>query len=421
MFKFLKKLFFETVEEDVVEKEGIKAEELGNWFKARSDKIFGNLDVKINYIKSKVKEEITKTKDNLAILSAASLHNPKISVKENQFMEGNRKSYILAVNNFLRGIELDSEDYSKLLGLCNDFNDKLERFGKSTLRPYHILQEFFAHESRNIAINIKNLDASIKELKTAIGNAKIHRIDEIKDGIAELNNNINKESDFNSLLQDKEKVKEGLIKNKNDVEKELEALLKSKEYKQLNELKASKEALLASIREHNAKVVHAFSVMERPLRKLTRMVVEHAELLNKYIESPVKALIGDDGLKVRELLQKLEKNINNYTLDLKDKKREKVLETVKGLTEEFLREFVNKHNELNDKLENLEKEIDNNEVLRKENKLNYELSNIKDNLENVSVEILGKEQELSKINIKEMKSNLGKNINELLKMDVVIS
>jgi hypothetical protein len=420
MFKFLKKLFSEPEEAEQVRGEEIKISELNSWFKSKSDHIFNDLNVKVKSVKIRIKEEITKAKDNLAILGVAKLHNPKISVKEIQFMEGNRRAYILAVNNFLRGVELEKEDYSAILHFCSSFEDKLERFGKSTVRTYHILQEFFANEGRNIAINIKNLDALIKELKMAIGKAKIHKVSEIQDSIVELNNSIKQKNEFEVLLEDQEKVKSGFIKNKAEFENELESLLKGKGYKQLNELKVDKETILASIREHNAKIVHAFSVMERPLRKLTRVVMEDNEVLKKYIENPVEALVNDNELKIVNLLKKLEHNINNYTLDLKDKKREKVLETVKGLTEEFLREFINKHNELEDKFTKLENDINENEALKMENKLSYELSNAKDNLEKVSIELLNKEQELSKINIKGIQGSLENEINLLLGTDVVI-
>jgi len=153
---------------------------------------------------------------------------------------------------------------------------------------------------------------------------------------------------------------------------------------------------------------------------LQRTVPQEAELLKGYIENPVEALTSDNGLKIVELLGRLEKNINNLTLELKDKKREKVLETIKGLTAEFLREFINKHNELSKKLESLENEIESNGALKQENKLNFELSSVKDNLEKVNTEILSHEQELSKINISEIKDKLSGNVNGLLGSDVVI-
>lgn len=420
MFNFLKKLFSGRKEE-IAKKEEVKVEELGNWFKNKSDNIFSGLDVKVTEIKNRIKEEITKTKDNLSILSIARLQNPKISVRETQFMEGNRNAYILGVNNFLRGIDLENKDYPALLEYCNNFNLTLEKFGKSTFRPYHILQEFFAHESRDVAINTKNIDHSIKELRKAIENANIHKINEIKSLITELNNKVKQKNDLERALKESEKIKDGLIQKKESVEVSINELKKSKEYKQLNDLRANKEVLLTSIREHNAKVIHAFSVMERPLRKLTRVVFEGSELLEQYIENPVSALISDNELKIIGLLKKLEENLNNFTLELKDKKREKVLDTVNFLTEEFLIDFVSKHNELNKKIKDAEKEINENEALKREKKLNYELDDIKDDLGEVNKEIENKNSELRKINIDEMKNNLEKEVNELLKANIVIS
>ena len=420
MFKFIKKLFSEP-DEVGVRAEEISVEDLEEWFKAKSDKILNDLDVKISNVKGRLKEEILKTKDNLAILSTSKLHNPKISIRENQFMEGNRNAYILAVNTFLRSSDLDKAGYSDLLGFCNDFNIRLEKFGKSTVRTYHILQEFFAHESRNIAINIKNLGGMVGDLSNCITGAKVNNIDEIKAGISVLKNKINQCKKVEALLVEKGEAKSGLIRNKDAILKEISDLIKSKDYKLLNELKVDNEACLAGVREHNAKVVHAFSVMEKPLRKLARVVIEDSDLLNRYMENPVEALINDNDLKVIDLLKRLEKNINNLTLELKDKKRDKVLETVKGLTEEFLREFVNKHNELDNQLNDLKNSIDENEALKEENRLNYELNNVEDNLEKVSSEIEANEIEFSKIDIEAMKKELSVKVGELLKIDLVIS
>ena len=95
--------------------------------------------------------------------------------------------------------------------------------------------------------------------------------------------------------------------------------------------------------------------------------------------------------------------------------------TVKGLTEEFLREFISRHTELDEKLSSIEKDINENEALKGENKLNYELENVMDNLEKVNADILENEQSLSKITIGEMKNSLSGNINEVLGTEVVIA
>ena len=161
--------------------------------------------------------------------------------------------------------------------------------------------------------------------------------------------------------------------------------------------------------------------MERPLRKLTRLVIEDSDLLERYIESPVKTLVADTELKIIGLLKKLESNINNLTLELKDKKRDKVLETVKGLTDEFFAEFLGKYHELQEQKKKLMKEINDNPTLKKKNMLQYELGNVKDNLEKTNEDLTRIQSELSKINITEMKNNLSKDINELLNVDIVVA
>ena len=272
-----------------------------------------------------------------------------------------------------------------------------------------------------MAINVKNLESLVKELRTAILDADIDNINEIENAIADLNNKVEQKKEFERTLEDKNNIKLGFMKNREKTERELNELIKGQDYKKLNELKANKEVILASMREHNSKLIHAFSVMERPLKKLLRVVIEDTELLNKYIENPVLALISDHSLKIIKLLQRLEKNLNDYTLDLKDKKREKVLETIKGLNEEFFRDFVYKHKELDERLKSLEKEISENEAFKTENKINYELSNVNDSLEKINNEIVNNEKELGRIDVDGMKNNLEKEINGLLKINVAIS
>ena len=419
MIKFLKRLFSGGVEE--IKKEEIKLGELSRWFESQANKISSGLDLKIGEIKQDIQEEIAKTKDNLAVLSTAQLHNPKITVKEIQFMEGNRKAYILGVNSFLRLIVLDGKDHTQLIDFCNDFNTRLELFGKSTMRSYRVLQEFFAHESRDIAINIKNLDSRIKEINDAIENANISKLNEAKEKIANLNNKVKQKDELESLLASREKHKGSLLNKKHEIEKEANELKKSLIYKHLQELKANKEALLASAQEHNSRIIHAFSVIERPMKKLARVVLEDSEILERYMEDPVEALVSDKHLKVKGLLSRLENHLNDYTLELKDKKREKVLDTLKGLTEEALKEFLSKHNELGEKLDKIEGEISENETRKKEVRLNEELDKINEGVVQADKEIDDNKKEIDSINLEEIKKNLEKEINRLLKVEIVIS
>src|SRR3989339_1449026 len=123
MFNFLKKLFAngETKEEKV------SINELESWFNGKTSDILKELDNKISIAKDKIIEEIKKTRENLDILEKAQLHNPKISLREKQFMEGNREAYIKRANIFLKQINLEGS-HNELLEFCSNFDNALDSF-----------------------------------------------------------------------------------------------------------------------------------------------------------------------------------------------------------------------------------------------------------------------------------------------------
>ena len=133
MFDFIKKLFSKKEPE----KEIIKLENLNDWFNAKSNLIYDDLNENINLIKNKINSEIEKTKSNLEKLKEAKLQNPNIPIKAKQMMEGNRESYIKIILKFINNIYLET-DYKELLIYCNGFDNYLNSLGKSTSKSYHI-------------------------------------------------------------------------------------------------------------------------------------------------------------------------------------------------------------------------------------------------------------------------------------------
>ena len=162
MLNFLKKLFIKK--KLGKEKETIELNNLNGWFNAKSNAIYNNLNENIDIIKNEINSGIEKTKSNLESLKNAKLQNPNIPLRVKQIMEGNRQSYIKIISDFLNSIKIDN-DHEKLLNYCKDFDEELNSLGKSTTRSYHVLREFFEHQATNIAINIKNLDNSVKKIK----------------------------------------------------------------------------------------------------------------------------------------------------------------------------------------------------------------------------------------------------------------
>ncbi len=414
MLNILKKLF--KKKEAKEEKIGIN--ELESWFNGKASDMLKELDNKISIAKGKIKEEIKKTRENLGILEKAQLHNPKISLREKQFMEGNREAYIKRANIFLKQVSMEGS-HRELLEFCSNFDTALDSFGKSTFRPYKILQEFLANESRDIAINVKNLDNLVKELKNTIRTAGLDSIESLKNDIIQLKNKLKQKEENEKELKEKEKEKGSIAQLINKIEEEISALEKSEENKRLNELKADREVILAKIREHNGKLIHSFSVTEKALKKYSRMVVENERLLNDYIENPAKALLNDNELKIIKILEGLEKNILSNQIDLIDKKREKTLEEVKNLNKGFFEGFLKKSKELEDELSKIEGKT-------KENTVEGKIDELRGNLEKKEMETEKTDKEIAMLkedvdmNMEDLKRKLEEKIKNVLKIEIKI-
>ena len=159
MFNFLKK-FFTKKEIETIK---LELKDLKSFFDEKHKEVEKELNSKIAEIRGKIAEEITKTRNNLETLKKAELRNENIPVRAKQFMKGNREAYIRIVNNLVDSINIE-DDYNSILKFCDNFNETLLHFTKSTTKAYQVLQEFFANESREIALNIKQFDSLIKRL-----------------------------------------------------------------------------------------------------------------------------------------------------------------------------------------------------------------------------------------------------------------
>jgi len=416
MLDFLKKIF--RKEEEIPE-EKVSVNELDKWFEDKSKQILTQLDGSIKIIKDKINEEIEKTKQNSETLRNAELRNPKIPFRAKQLMEGNREAYIKRVGIFIKQIDLE-KDYNDLLDFCNNFDSMLDDFGKSTLKPYHILQEFLANESSAIARNIKSLDNLIKEAKNKIKEADIDSIKKVKGDIALLNNKIKERESDKKELENRIKEKEKLIQSLTKTTEDIENLKKDEEYERLESLESEKEKMIKNIDEHKKKLIHSFSVIEMALKKFSRMAFENEKLIDKYLENPL-ILVEDKELKIIDVLKSLEKNILNNGIELKDRKKEKTLEETRRMDREFFDDFLKKYKELNEELKEINDKINKMDIQNRINELNKDKKNNELRLENINKEIENLKKEIDKEQIDNLKEKIQKKINNLLKIKVVIS
>ena len=419
MLTFLKKIFQKEDKES--EKETLKIENIESWLDKKIKEFNESLDSNLQGYIGKLDNEISDTKKNLDVLGNAKLHNPNITVREKQFMEGNREAYLKRVDLFLKGLSLEKKDFKALKEVCSSFDKELEGFGKSTFKAYQVLQHFFAHESRNIAINIKNLERIFKELKGFLDRNDIAYVEKMKKESVYLKDNMNRKDELKSLLDKEAHIVKELEDKRMKAEKEIKELHGSQRYKEFKGLADKQEGVNGLINDHKSMLLQSFSILEHSLKKYVRMILEEEDVLKDYIENPVSSLLEDKELKILKILKGLEKNIIEDKIELKDKKRDRTLDEIRKLNKEFFEDFIDKYTALDDGLLKLKKEIEENKIRDKEEELKNKSEEINKKIEKIRDNIDNLKKEFNDIHIQKLKENLEKEIKENLKVDVVIS
>lgn len=417
MFEFIKKLLAKKEE---VEEHKIPLSELNEWLKEKSDIAFKNLNEKITTITGKISQEILNTKENLELLKNAQLRNPNIPIREKHFMEGNREAYIKRVGIFLQNVYVPKE-INQTKDFCTSFEGNLDNLTKSTLKPYHILQEFFAHESSAIAQNIRGLDNFVRELRGVIKDSSIGHLEGLKDKIRHLINKIKQKEQFMEELKRKEKEFEELKIEEESLEKELENLKSNQDYQELEQLKKTEQELADKIREEENSISHLFSTVEMAMKKYVRITYEDEEILKKYIENPVEALVGDFDSRITQILQGMEKNILNNRIELKDKKREKTLETLKKLEGGFLNSFLVRYGSLKKEIREVEERIKVSYARKRGTELNSSVGEKENNLRILENSINNIKSDIGKIDTDSMKRELQEDLNKISGDKIIIT
>jgi len=416
MLNFIKKLFAK----EEIQEEKIELNKLDAWLEEKTKPIFENLNNNINQIIGKIDDEKEKALENIKILEAAKLQNPKIPERVKTIMEGNRAAFIKKVSFFFGNIDLKYNNYYEIIEKCDKIKNEIDLLGKSTAKSYHILNEFFAREAEKAASNIKNIENCSNEIKNSIKNSKIPVINKIKNGILNIQQKIKIKDELKNSLKNKKNDFENNKNKELEIENKINGIRSGIDYKNYEKLLEEKNTIHLEINDIENRLFHDFSVLERALKKYSKTAFENERLILNYLESPIKALMADNDLIIIKILNDLEKNIVDNKLELDAKKSEKTLLKIKELDNNYFIDIKNNFKNLNEKLDKIKLLIETNKSNNELNNYNKELSHIKLNIENLNNNITNISSELGKIDIEKLKENLQEEVNDVTNTKVVL-
>ena len=395
--------FFSKKEEEVKE---IELEQLGSWIDARSKKALEKTNTELIYLRQRLAEEKRKLTDDIQTLKQAQLKNPKIPERVKHILEGSRTAYIQKVTMFFEELTLP-EEFDQLLEFCDAFDKNLEQLGKKTVKNHQVLREFFADKAGDVSADIKHIHDVMEKVKKLIQDTGIQKVEDVKNQVTHVQRKIEQKQEMKEQLKRAEQELQKESKDREDKEKKIKKFEEGNAYKNFVNLLNEKQAIqkeIQGVEKHDS-----FSIIEAALKKYERLTLDDT-LVRKYLDNPVKALLQDKELKIVALLAKMKESILSGGLELKAKKKEKILRELDKLNRGHFEAYVTRHNELHEKLKAIETEIRTVGIVKEIEELKQGLVQNKGKAEKVQTEINELMKEVERIDIGYLKENLEKEI-----------
>ena len=320
MFKFIKNLF--KKEETVEEIEEIDINQIEDWLNKHTSDIIEDIDKDINQAYENITLGIKDLKKSLDNLKNAELRNDKIALRAKQIMIGNRETYITRILMFVDDLDLENRGFFSGKRFYKEFDNKLEELNKQTIRGHYVMQEFLANESGKVAQDLKKITDNVNEIKDLIEKSPVYNLDEIHTTLKEFKDKQNVLKEINKKVESKREELEDYRFSREKVEKKITKLKKSEGYLEYKKLAEERDNLISDIKKLENEIESDFSVLERPLKKHSRLAMNE-KLVSKYATSPILALLNDKDLEVSKILAKVKENIISNKIELKDKQKEK--------------------------------------------------------------------------------------------------
>ncbi len=284
------------------------------------------------------------------------LMNPNIPRREIQIMEGNRDNYIKQVAHFLTKIELPKQ-YLELYYYTIKFSEELEKLSKEIQKNIFVLRGFFENELKDVNKDMHTLEEKMIKVRVLLEKHGIQRLQGVIDDIEKIKSNLTREI----RLKDEIKDHEAIVKDYEDKIKKLneriDTITSGTDFRALEGFKKEKEDIETEIKGIFKEFDMRISGIDTALKKYYYKN-QDKKIIREYLEEPYKALLKDNSLEMAGIIKELQQNIDS--IDLKDKKKENIIDTLSKLDFEYFKETQSQLKKLEDQKQHMQTKITHN-------------------------------------------------------------
>jgi len=416
MLKFIKSLF----KQKPVETKKLTLDSLKSFFDEQKSLVYNDLDKDILNFYSLLRIELKTITESIPKLKDAGLRKDDLTLpdKVKNIVKSHKDHYLNRLNLFIEKIQVPS-DSKNTEEFLTDLNKELDDFSVQTLKSYKATSHLYFDYTEPIFKSLKNIHSLISTLQN---NFKLKHIDEIKEleqNIGLLIEKINLKKSLSKELSLLNNSKNALISEENKLQKDLLALSSSKENKELNRLLTEKISLNSQLSSMEQTILNLFSVLERALRKYSKISIDNIKEIDLYLKAPVVALINDNDKSYLGIFSGLKSNLTK--LDLGDKKEQKTLDLINEILDsDSLDKLRDNYDSVMQKIVQIDKQITSNTISLEISKLKSKIDSLIQEIKNIDNSILNNEKSLSQIDLENIKKLIQENFLNAFGISIVI-
>lgn len=284
--------------------------------------------------------------------------------------------------------EVSSIEDAKKLNMS--LNQILKKVGDVLGRQTRVIHIFAKKYAAQLKDNLEVMNKNHSEIKTILNNYNTTKSasDEIKESLVQIENLKKKREEKITKIDETQKLGESLDKKILSIQKSIEQIKSTDDYKKYLDLKNTLEEFVSEKSKIKNEIDAQFTKISRPLSRYeygSSLDKEQKNILTKLVEDPFNALLPQNKDSVIIILENVRKGISSGSISVKDldKSLSYITETEESLdrfvtkVSEYLEKYKKMENELNSlnpaELVSLEQELTKNSSFKEDSNLKSEI------------------------------------------------
>jgi len=405
IISFFKKIFSSKPEVKETQEEKMYSSipsELLSFIEARVSKEKEELE-KNSLIKfSEVKHYIKELRLSLDELKAASVKMEEGDPKLRRIVATSKDNLIQHLNSLIKKLEPPSStEYDALKNYCLNSSSLLESeinsLGKSIAYTSFILKD----PMKRLGLKIKELNSIFVDLRKLFEEKKdLSFLPQLKSQLAEIQKKLPELKESQKMVKLEEKNLGSLEKKLKESNGELISLKNSPEASEYNKALEEIDELEKKKNELKGKLVELFAPIDKPLKRLSQLIEseqfpaspEEIQVLAALSSDPFTSLKRDPkAVHIKKILSYLKELIEKETISLKEKEKDKKLESIEELLSlNFFDKFFWEFNSIEVKFSELEKSL-------RKHSITSKILEMEKTIEGIERSLQEKKEELSEL------------------------